>query len=48
MAPGDVSTHLIAELLPDVRAISIADHGLGYATVVAGREIPFGPDAAFN
>jgi malonate decarboxylase epsilon subunit len=38
MAPGDVSTHLVAELLPGVRAVSIADHGLRYATVVAARE----------
>jgi malonate decarboxylase epsilon subunit len=40
MAPGNVSTHLVAELLPGVRAVSIADQGLRYATVVAGREIP--------
>jgi len=40
MAPGDVSTHLVGELLPGVRAVSIADHGLRYATVV-GREVAF-------
>jgi malonate decarboxylase epsilon subunit len=39
MAPGDVSTHLVAEELPDVRAISIADHGLRYATVVAAQNL---------
>jgi malonate decarboxylase epsilon subunit len=38
MAPGHVSTHLVAELLPDVRAVSIADQGLRYATVLATRE----------
>jgi malonate decarboxylase epsilon subunit len=38
MAPGHVSTHLVAKLLPDVRAVSIADQGLRYATVVAARE----------
>jgi malonate decarboxylase epsilon subunit len=37
MAPGDVSSHLVAEQLPGVRAISIADHGLRYATVVAAQ-----------
>ena len=37
MAPGHVSTHLVAELFPDVRAVSIADQGLRYATVVAAR-----------
>jgi malonate decarboxylase epsilon subunit len=37
MAPGHVSTHLVAELLPGVRAVSIADQGLRYATVVAAR-----------
>jgi malonate decarboxylase epsilon subunit len=39
MPPGHVSTHLVAELFPDVRAVSIADHGLRYATVVATRPI---------
>jgi malonate decarboxylase epsilon subunit len=38
MAPRHVSTHLVAELLPGVRAVSIADQGLRYATVVAARE----------
>ncbi len=38
MAPGHVSTHLVAQLLPGVRAVSIADQGLRYATVVAARE----------
>ena len=38
MAPGHVSTHLVAELFPDVRAVSIADQGLRYATVLAARE----------
>jgi malonate decarboxylase epsilon subunit len=38
MAPGHVSTHLVAELLPGVRAVSIADQGLRDATVVAARE----------
>ena len=28
MAPGHVSTHLVAALLPSVRAVSIADRGL--------------------
>jgi malonate decarboxylase epsilon subunit len=37
MAPGHVSTHLVAELFPDVRAVSIADQGLRYATVLAAR-----------
>ena len=37
MAPGHVSAHLVAELFPDVRAISIADQGLRYATVLAAR-----------
>ncbi len=39
MAPGDVSTHLVGELLPGVRAVSIADHGLRYATVVAAQNL---------
>jgi malonate decarboxylase epsilon subunit len=38
MAPGHVSTHLLAELFPEVRAVSIADQGLRYATVAAARE----------
>jgi malonate decarboxylase epsilon subunit len=35
MPPGHVSTHLMAELFPDVRAVSIADQGFRDATVVA-------------
>jgi malonate decarboxylase epsilon subunit len=38
MAPGHVSTHLVRDLFPDVRAVSIADQGLRYATVLAARE----------
>ena len=38
MAPGHVSTHLVAKLFPDVRAVSIADQGLRYATVLAARQ----------
>jgi malonate decarboxylase epsilon subunit len=38
MAPGHVSTQLVAQLLPDVRAVSIADRGLRFAAVVAARE----------
>jgi malonate decarboxylase epsilon subunit len=38
MAPGHVSTQLIAQLLPGVRAVSIPDRGLRYAAVVAARE----------
>jgi malonate decarboxylase epsilon subunit len=38
MAPGHVSTHLVAELIPDVRAVSIADQGLRHANVLAARE----------
>ena len=37
MAPGHVSTHLIAELFPDVEAVSIGDHGLRHAIVRAAR-----------
>jgi malonate decarboxylase epsilon subunit len=40
MAPGHVSTHLVTEMFPDVRAVSIGDNGLRYATVVAAREKP--------
>ena len=36
--PGHVSTQLVAQLLPGVRAVSIADRGLRYAAVVAARE----------
>jgi malonate decarboxylase epsilon subunit len=38
MAPGHVSTNLVAESIPGVRAISIADRGLRYGVVVAARE----------
>ncbi len=38
MAPGHVSTRLVAELLPEVRAVSIADQGLRHATILAARE----------
>jgi malonate decarboxylase epsilon subunit len=38
MAPGHVSTQLVAKLLPGVRAVSITDQGLRYAAVVAARE----------
>jgi malonate decarboxylase epsilon subunit len=38
MAPGHVSTHLVAELFPGVRAVSVADRGLRDATVLAARQ----------
>lgn len=38
MAPGRVSTRLVAEWFPDVSAVSIADQGLRHATVLAARE----------
>jgi malonate decarboxylase epsilon subunit len=38
MAPGHISTHLVAKLFPNVRAVSIADQGVRYAVVLAGRE----------
>jgi malonate decarboxylase epsilon subunit len=38
MAPGDVSTRLVAGLFPDVRAVSVADRGLRHAIVLAERE----------
>jgi hypothetical protein len=38
MAPGHVSTHLVAVLFPDVSAVSIADQALRHATVLAARE----------
>ena len=38
LAPGHVSTHLVAQLLPGVRAVSITDRGLRYAAVVAARD----------
>jgi malonate decarboxylase epsilon subunit len=48
MAPGHVSTHLAAELFPGVSAVSIADQGLRYATVVAARENTSEPFVAVN
>ncbi len=48
MAPGHVSTHLVAELFPGVSAVSIADQGLRYATVVAARENTSEPYGAVN
>jgi malonate decarboxylase epsilon subunit len=38
MAPGHVSTQLVAQLFPGVRAVSLTDRGLRYAAVVAARE----------
>jgi malonate decarboxylase epsilon subunit len=38
MAPGHVSTHLVAESFPGVMAVSIADQGLHHATVLAARQ----------
>jgi malonate decarboxylase epsilon subunit len=38
MVPGHVSTQLVAQLLPGVRAVSIASQGLRYAATVAARE----------
>ena len=46
MPPGHVSTQLVAELLPGVRAVAIADQGLRYATVITGREWTSVPDVA--
>lgn len=37
MPPGHVSTNLLTELFPDVRAVSIGDRGLRYAAVRAAR-----------
>jgi malonate decarboxylase epsilon subunit len=48
MAPGHVSTHLVADLLPGVRAVSIADHGLRHAIVVAAREMSSEPRVAVD
>jgi malonate decarboxylase epsilon subunit len=48
MAPDHVSTHLVAELFPGVSAVSIADQGLRYATVVAARENTPEPYTAVN
>jgi malonate decarboxylase epsilon subunit len=39
MAPGHVSTRLVAELFPDARAVSIADQGLRSATFLAARQL---------
>jgi malonate decarboxylase alpha subunit len=38
MAPGHVSTNLVAESITGVRAISAADRGLRYAAIVVARE----------
>jgi malonate decarboxylase epsilon subunit len=38
MGPGNVSTHLVTDLFPNVRAVSIADQGLRHATVLAARQ----------
>ena len=48
MAPGYVSSRLVAELFPEVRAISIAEYGLRYATVRAAHESASEPDEATN
>ena len=48
MTPGHVSTHLVTELFPGTRAVSITDQGLHYATVVATREKTSEPEAAVN
>jgi malonate decarboxylase epsilon subunit len=47
MTPGHVSTHLVAELFPEVKAVSIAERGLRYAEVVA-HERTSEPDLAAN
>jgi malonate decarboxylase epsilon subunit len=44
MAPGHVSTRIVAKALSGVKAVSIADQGLRYATVVAARENSSEPD----
>jgi malonate decarboxylase epsilon subunit len=41
MPPGHVSTNLVAESIPGVRAISIADRGLRYGAVVAAPREPW-------
>ena len=46
MAPGHVSTRLVAELFSEVRTISISDQGLRYATVLAANEETAQPDGA--
>jgi len=38
MAPGHVSTQLVAQVLSGVHAVSIAERGLRYAAVVAARQ----------
>jgi len=38
MAPGHVSTQLVAQLFPGVRALSVMDQGLRYAAAVAADE----------
>ena len=38
MIPGHVSTQLITQFLPEIRAVAIADQGLRYAMVVAARD----------
>ena len=40
MAPGHVSTHIVAKSWPGVRAISIADQGIRHATVLATHPRP--------
>jgi malonate decarboxylase epsilon subunit len=40
MAPGHVSTHIVAKSFPSVRAVSIADQGIRHATVLATRSRP--------
>jgi malonate decarboxylase epsilon subunit len=40
LPPGHVSTHLVAALFADVRAVSIADRGLHYAAVRARQACP--------
>jgi len=37
MPPGHVSTRLVTELIPGVRAVAVADQGLRTATVLAAR-----------
>jgi len=37
MPPGHVSTRLVTELIPGVRAVAVADQGLRHATVLAAR-----------
>jgi malonate decarboxylase epsilon subunit len=38
MVPGHVSTRLVGELFPDVRAVSITDQGLRHAIVLGTRD----------